>query len=71
VLGGAITYRIGTSAGAADIKTGSVAVGAARTVTFAPATNGTVYVEFENANADTRQVDNVGLDSPVYEIDHP
>lgn len=71
VTGGAVTYKIGTSSGATDIATGSVAAGSGQSFGFTSAVGGDVYVTFENANADTRSIDALQLSDPVYEIAAP
>ncbi len=71
VFGGAVTYRVGTTSGASDIATGSLAVGADRAFPFQSPASQEVFITFENANGDTRQIDNVRLSSPIYEIDAP
>ena len=71
VFGGAVAYTVGTSSGASDIATGTIAVGLDQTFTVQSATSQELFFTFENANADTRQIDNVRLSSPVYEIDSP
>ncbi|NQV79776.1 MAG: hypothetical protein HQ495_04435 [Alphaproteobacteria bacterium] len=71
VLGGSVTAKVGTSSGASDIASGALSIGVGRTLAFTPVVNGTVYITFENAVAATHQIDNVALDEPVYEIDHP
>ncbi|MEQ8246077.1 MAG: hypothetical protein RID42_00200 [Alphaproteobacteria bacterium] len=71
VFGGAVSAKVGTSSGASDIASSVLGVGAGQSLSFTPAANGTVFISFENAAAATHQVDNVALDEPVYEIDHP
>ena len=73
VFGGAVTYRVGTIRVPArrDIGSGSIAVGVDQTFTFQSATSQELFITFENANGDTRQIDNVRLSSPIYEIDAP
>jgi hypothetical protein len=67
VLGATVTYNIGTSSGGTQIATGSLTVGSAKTFTFTPSTNGTVYIEFQASGS--AQIDNVSLNSPIYTID--
>jgi len=71
VAGGAVTYKVGTTSGASDIATGSLAAGVDRTFAFATAISRDAYVTFENANADTRSIDALRLSDPVYELDAP
>lgn len=71
VLDDAVTWKAGTSSGASDIGTGSVALGTGQSFSFTPAAAGSVWLTFENAAADTRGIDNVVLDNPVYQIESP
>ncbi len=71
VFGGGVAWTVGTTSGGAEIGSGSVAPGADRSFSFAAPVSREVFITFENANADTRQIDNVRLSSPVYEIDSP
>lgn len=69
---GAITVKIGTTAGGTDIASGSIAVGTGSTFNFTTATaEDTVYVQFENPNNDTRTIDNVVLSTPTYTVESP
>jgi hypothetical protein len=69
VLGASVTYRVGTTIGGSSIATGTLTVGSAKTFTFTPTLNGTVYIEFQSTGS--AQIDNVLLDSPIYVIDSP
>lgn len=71
VLGGDVTWKAGTSSGGAEIATGVAVVGPGQTFSFQATAAGSVFITFENANNDTRQIDNVALDNPVYELDSP
>lgn len=62
-----ITYRVGVTAGGSTLGTGTLTVGTAKTFTFTPTTNTTVYIEFEETG--TAELDNVVVSSPTYKID--
>jgi hypothetical protein len=63
------TWRVGTSIGGSQLGTGTLTVGTGKTFSFTPTTNGTVYIEFENAA--TSSIDNIVISSPAYQIDTP
>jgi len=65
-----LNYRIGTAVGSGNIKFGTV-TGVGQTISFTPSTAATVYIEFENPNNDTRNIDDVSIDNPIYQIDAP
>lgn len=66
-----LTYNIGTTAGGTEIATGTIN-GTAQTFNFTPSTQGTVYIEFENATASsTVTLDDVSISNPAYQIDTP
>lgn len=68
----AITVKVGTTAGASDIASGTLSIGTGSTVTFTPAVaHTTFFVEFSNAANSTAVLDNVVLSTPVYSIDSP
>lgn len=71
VFDGEVTYKVGTSSGGTQIATGSVAAGLAQSFAFQASASAEVFITFENANNDTRQVDNVSLSSPIYRLDSP
>jgi len=71
---GIITYKIGTSQGASDIATGTVASGTPVAEVFAATIeNQDVYIQFENTNNDNRDLDSAILTSThdYYEIPTP
>lgn len=63
-------YRVGTTAGGAEITSGTGALGA-NAITFTPTTAGTVYITFRNANNNDSDIDGVSLDTPVYQLPTP
>ncbi len=67
VITASVTYRVGTAIGGSSLGTGTLTTGTGKTFTFTPATNGTIYIEFESTT--TSRIDNVVLDSPIYQID--
>lgn len=71
VFTGDVGYKVGTTSGASDLGSGTLTVGTDRTFNFTRATSGSVFVTFENANNDTRAIDNVRLSQPDYIIDSP
>ena len=71
VVGGGVGWKVGTQSGGTEIASGTVAVGVDQTFAFNSPVSQEVFVTFENANNDTRQIDNVRLSSPIYEIDSP
>ncbi len=71
VISGAVTYKVGTSTGGDEIASDTLAVGADQTFSFQSPVSREIFITFENANNDTRQIDNVRLSSPIYEIDSP
>ena len=71
VAGGSVGWKVGTQSGGTEIASGTVAVGVDQTFAFNSPASQEVFVTFENANNDTRQIDNVRLSSPIYEIDSP
>ncbi|MBA4259156.1 MAG: hypothetical protein C0446_08325 [Chitinophaga sp.] len=64
------TYRIGTTAGGTEITSGTGSVGS-NNITFTPSTAGTIYIQFRNANNNNSDIDNVSLDTPIYQLDSP
>ena len=58
--------RIGSSVGDSDILNQVLAPGTSQAVEFTPLTNGTTYFEFECLA--TSSVDNISLNSPIYEL---
>lgn len=72
VTGGAVTVKVGTTAGGTEIASGTIAVGTGSTFSFTPTTaQPTWYVQFSNANNDNRTIDSVVLSTPEYTIDSP
>ncbi len=71
VYTGSVGYRVGTTSGGNEITSGTLASGLAKTFTFTPTTNGTVYISFSNTTNANHQIDNIVLTTPVYEIDSP
>ncbi|NNG04032.1 MAG: hypothetical protein HKM95_08015 [Inquilinus sp.] len=71
VFDGAVTVKVGSVSGGNDIADDILPAGLGRVLTFQSTVSRTVYVTFENAGNDTWQIDNVGLSSPIYEIDSP
>lgn len=68
----AVTVKVGTTAGASDIATGTLSVGAGSTFSFTPALARTeFFVQFSNAANSTAVLDNVVLSTPDYVIDSP
>lgn len=65
-----LNWRVGTTPGGSDVSSGTIN-GAAQTFNFTASTAGYVYLEFENPNNDTRELDTVSISSPIYEIDSP
>jgi hypothetical protein len=61
------SYRIGTTLGGTEIASGTVAIGA-NSINFTPTTAGTVYIQFRNTANNNADVDNVSINTPVYEI---
>lgn len=66
-----VVWRAGTTAGGAEISSGTVSVGTGQTFSFTPTTAGTVYLTFRNANNNSAYVDNVVLSTPEYALDSP
>jgi hypothetical protein len=64
------TYRIGTTLGGTEIASGTGSVGS-NSINFTPATNGTIYIQFRNANNNDSDVGAVALNTPVYQIASP
>jgi len=62
-------YRIGTTSGGTEIASGTGSVGN-NSVNFTPATSGTVYIQFRNANNNDSDVDDVVLSTPIYQIEN-
>lgn len=73
VTGNNVTVKVGTSAGASDIASGSLAVGTGSTFAFTPSSaHTTFYVLFEISGTSlTATLDDVSLDNPEYVIDTP
>ena len=71
VFGGAVDWKVGTQSGGTEIGSGTVAVGVDQTFAFTSPTSREVFITFENGNSDTREIDNVRLSNPIYEIDSP
>lgn len=71
VYTGDVTYKVGTTSGASDIATGTATVGVDSTFTFTNSDNSDLYISFENANSDTRAVDNIRISNEEYKIDTP
>ncbi len=71
VFGGAVAWKVGTQSGGSEIDSGTAAIGAGQVFAFTSTVSQEVFITFENANSDTRQIDNVQLSSPIYEIDSP
>lgn len=63
-------YRIGTTSGGSEIASGTSALGA-NNINFTPAAAGTIFITFRNANNNDADIDNVSLNTPVYEINTP
>lgn len=67
-----ITYAVGTTAGASDLGSGTLAVGASKTFNFYSGSNTTVHFSFINASTSTTaEVDNIALSASPYEIATP
>jgi len=64
------TYRIGSTSGGTQWASGTSSIGT-NTITFTPTTAGTIYIQFRNAANNNADVDNVSLDTPVYQINSP
>lgn len=65
-----LNWRVGTTPGGTEVSSGTIN-GTAQTFNFTASTAGYVYLEFENPNNDTRELDSVSISSPIYEIDTP
>lgn len=70
VAGNSVAYAIGTTSGGSEIASGTATVGS-NSINFTPTAAGTVYFTFSNANNDTRYVDTISINNPVYEINTP
>lgn len=70
VATGSVVYKIGTTSGGSEIATGTGTVGV-NNINFAPTSAGTVFFTFENSNNDTRHVDTISINNPIYEINTP
>jgi len=69
---GDVGYTIGSVTGGSDIDSGTLSPGAGQTVTFSPATHGSVFIGFNNVNADTRSITNISIvNNDEYRIDSP
>lgn len=68
----AVTYKIGTTAGASDVATGSVSIGTGQTFSFTATANYTVlYITFEVVTG-TSDVDNITfINNPAYTLLQP
>lgn len=66
----AATYRIGTTSGGTEITSGTASVGS-NSIAFTPALDGTIYIQFRNANNNNADIDSVVLSTPVYQIYSP
>lgn len=64
------SYRIGTTSGGTEITSGTSSLGV-NTVTFTPATAGTIYLQFRNANNNNADIDAVSIDTPIYQLASP
>lgn len=64
------TYRIGTTSGGTELASGTGSVGA-NSVNFTPTTDGTIYIQFRNANNNDSDIDDVALDTPIYRLYSP
>lgn len=69
VITNSIAYKVGTTANASDIATGTLTTGTGKTFTFTPTVNGNVYITFTSTS--NAAIDNVVLSMPIYEIDSP
>ncbi len=69
VVTNSVTYSVGTTSGAADIKTGTLTTGTGKTFTFNSSVNQDVYISF-SASA-TAAIDNVSISNSIYKIDSP
>jgi hypothetical protein len=68
----AVTVKVGTTAGASDIASGTLAIGAGSTFTFTPSlARTTFFVTFQNPANSTAVLDTVSLSTPDYVIDSP
>lgn len=68
----AITVKVGTTAGASDIASGTLSIGVGSTFSFTPTVSQTTFfVEFSNAANSTAVLDTVSLSTPIYSIDSP
>lgn len=67
VFTASVNYRVGTTVGGSEVTSGTLTTGVGKTFTFTPATNTTLYVEFESTA--TSSIDNIVLDNPEYIID--
>ena len=63
-------YRIGTTADGTQIASGTSSIGT-NNIVFTPSSAGTVYFTFRNANNNNADVDNVSIDTPIYELPSP
>ncbi len=66
----AVTFNIGITAGGTEVATGSVN-GTSQTFSFTPTVATTIFIEFENANSDTRTIDDISIDNPAFQIETP
>jgi hypothetical protein len=71
VAGTSVNYKLGTTAGASDIDSGTLTVGTGKEITFQHTEAGSVFLQFENQTSTTASIDNVVIDNPIYTIDTP
>lgn len=63
-----ITYKVGTALGLSNVATGTVTAGIGQTFTFTPTTPGFLWIQFSNAVNNSAYVNNISLNTPVYQI---
>lgn len=63
-------YRIGTTSGGSEIASGTSSIGT-NNINFTPTTAGTIFITFRNANNNNADIDNVSLNTPIYQLNSP